>query len=443
MQEATEYLTSNRLIRYPFADDTVLSIPEGTDRLVFGCFTDALIQLKDYGTEIIPKIKGLTLQDHTLSFTLSGPSDRPLTCTRSKVKFPIITGETDWCWYTFILSSDGIRELEAVTDLSGLSNDELGFAEKCIGRPALGVTSFEIFGGLKERDGHRLTLQEALESSPDDIVSGAARLSEGYNAALSTLGNELTVAAAPGAGSGTAHCPCDPEEQDETIRGIWSEDGHVRLFNDTCYDYLPAGQGSQPGTLTFQAKCKACCTCEMYETIVNGRLLPLKNVILGSKSSLDKSLKGYEDAVRKWNARVHTAIPDDIVMTMTAVPLDPAGTNLRGSGVTGRMSRCGYTATVRNDAFVDVQIVVNDITSNGTIFQQTLGYLSGETPEIRSSAIGQSVTLQPGKSLTISYFVRSSGYGTRASRVGFSSTVKISAYHDGKLVTQKSKVVNT
>lgn len=442
MQEAAEYLTSNRFIRYPFADDSVLSIPESSARAVFGCFVDAMIQLKDHRSGIVPKVIGISLLEHTLSFTLSGPSRIVLNCTRSKSRFPVITGETDWCWYTFVLSSDGIRELESVTDLDGLSSDELELSPHCIGMPSLGVSTLEVCGGLKEHDGRRLTLQEALEASPDAIVSGDIGIEEGFNTTLSSEGAYLTVTAGPGAGAGTAPCPCEQTEQDSTRRGIWSKDGHVRLFNDTCYDYLPSGQGRLSGSLTLQAKCKACCTCEMYETLVNGRLVPLKNAILSAKRNLDRTLEDYEDSVRKWNERIRTATEDDIVMTMTAVPMESAGTNLSGSGVSGRMSRCGFTVNVRNDSFVNVKVVIDGITANGKIFQQTLGYLSGDTPVVKSSAAGQSVTLQPGKSLLISYFVRSDSYQRTSSRAGFSSTVRISAYHGDRLITRKSKVVN-
>ena len=442
MQEAAEYLTSNRFIRYPFADDSTLSIPEGSARAVFGCFVDAMIQLKDHRSDIVPKVIGISLLEHTLSFTLSGPSRIVLNCTRSKSRFPVITGKTDWCWYTFVLSSDGIRELESITDLDGLSSDELELSPHCIGMPSLGVSTIEVYGGLKEHDGRRLTLQEALEASPDAIISGDIGIEEGFNAALSSEGTDLTVTASPGAGAGTAPCPCEQTDQDSTRRGIWSKDGHVRLFNDTCYDYLPSGQERLSGSLILQAKCKACCTCEMYETLVNGRLVPLKNAILYAKRNLDRTLEDYEDSVRKWNERIHTATEDDIVMTMTAVPMESAGTNLSGSGVSGRMSRCGFTANVRNDSFVNVKVVIDGITANGKIFQQTLGYLSGDTPVVKSSAAGQSVTLQPGKSLLISYFVRSDSYQRKSSRAGFSSTVRISAYHGDRLITRKSKVVN-
>lgn len=442
MQEAAEYLTSNRFIRYPFADDSVLSIPESSARAVFGCFVDAMIQLKDRGSDIVPKVIGISLLGHTLSFTLSGPSRIALNCTRSKSRFPVITGETDWCWYAFVLSSDGIRELESVTALDGLSSGELELSPHCIGMPSLGVSALEVCGGLREHDGRRLTLQEALEASPDAIVSGDIGIEEGFNASLSSEGTDLTVTASPGAGAGTAPCPCEQTEQDSTRRGIWSKDGHVRLFNDTCYDCLPSGQGRLSGSLTLQAKCKACCTCEMYETLVNGRLVPLKNAILSAKRNLDRTLEDYEDSVRKWNERIRTATEDDIVMTMTAVPMESAGTNLSGSGVSGRMSRCGFTANVRNDSFVDVKVVIDGITANGKIFQQTLGYLSGNTPVVKSSAAGQSVTLQPGKSLLISYFVRSDSYQRTSSRAGFSSTIRISAYHGDRLITRRSKVVN-
>lgn len=452
MKDAAEVQTSNRLVRFPFADNARLSAADDVANAVFGCFTDAMVQLKGFDCDFRTFVTGISLDAHTLSFTLSGKTGVPLTCTRSKTRFPVISGETDWCWYAFVLSSDGIRDLELMEIPDEVRGDEIDLAPRCIGRQPLGVTAIDIYGGRREdASGRRLTLQEALEEEPDQTVSGRVGISEGFNAVLSGADGELLISASPGAGSGTAPCPCEtrPATSDGTKRGLWSSDGHIRIFNDTCYDVMNDNHGlhdltldRKTGHVTLMAKCKACCTCEMYGAIVNGRLVPIKDAVLSVRSRLERTLSDYESAVRKWNRRLTQAAPDDIVMTMTAIPMDPAGTRIEGTGVTGRMGRCGFSATVRNDSFVDVTVKIESISSNGTIFQETLGYVSDDTPVVSSSARGQSVILQPGKSMTLSYFVRSSSYSRSASRRGFRSSVTVSAYQGNTLITRKSKAVS-
>ena len=454
MKETAEYLTSNRLVRYPFADDTTLSVGDRLSSLLFGCFVDALVQLKPGYQDITPYIKDIGIQGHTLEFVLSGPSDMALRCTRSREQYPVIQGESKWCWYTFVLSSDGIRDLEGSWHMPSTCPDVIQLSPRCIGVQPKGVTSIGICGGTKEKkvgDSFvRLTLQEALEDDPDVVLDGDLSLAAGYNTVLSQTTDGLTISAIPGAGSGTAPCPCQKADIPDMRKGIWSTDGHIRLFNDTCYDFVhdtdelyDSTFDVNAGRIEIHAKCKACCTCEMYGSIVNGRLVPIKDAVISAQNKLNGSLKAYENAVSKWNKRVDSVLPEDIVMTMTAIPLDSAGTQIGGGGVAGRMSRCGYSATVRNDSFVDVTISVDSISSNGSIFQQTISYMNGGTPVVLQSTLGQRVLLNPGKSLLISYFVRSDGYAPRSSRSGFSSTVKISAYHGDELITSKSKVVNT
>ena len=444
MKESNEYLTSNRYIRYPFADDSTLYGFESIERPVFGCFVDAMIQLTD--ADAVPSVSGLSFSGHTLSFTLKGKTDVPLTCTRSRTRFPVISGKTDWCWYVFVLSSDGLRDLESLEAADPrLSTLSLDFSPRCVGAPSAELRKIELYEGLQTdpATGRRISLQTALDSLPDRVISGDVGLHEGYNMELAADADEITLSAIPGAGRGTAPCPCPPEEEDSGKRGIWSEDGHVRFFNDTCYDYLTQNQSDDgEGYLRMNAKCKACCTCDMYALLVNGRLVPIKDLVLESKAVLDRTLSKYEDAVRKWNARIETAKADDIVVNMTAIPLDPAGTNIKGD-VSGRMSRCGFTVTVRNDSFVDVSVVIEKIVSSGTIFQPTVSYVQNDAPRTLLSGSGTSVTLQPGKSLTLSYFVRSGTYSGRSSRNGFSSTVTVAAYQNGRLIVRKGKTLSS
>ena len=438
MQDTTEYLTSNRIIRYPFADDSIISCPNDLAGAVFGCFVDAMVQLKE--DDVKTYISGISLQSHTILFTLNGKSSVHLTCTRSKTKFPVITGETDWCWYTFVLSSDGIRELEGFQGVDAITDNRLELAPRCIGQRPNGILSIGIYEGTKEKDGVRLSLQEAINDAPDVVVSGNVSFTEGTNAFISVDGKTVTLAALPGSGTGTAVCLCT-EEEGEGRNGLRSPDGHVRIFNDTCYDLIPA---TSEGVLRAQAKCKACCTCDMYASIVNDRLIPLKNEILAAKNQISESLSEYEDAVTKWNARMNKALPEDIVLTLTAVPLDATGTNLSGGSVSGRMSRCGFTSVVRNDSFIDVDISFKTLTvTGGSIKEVMVNYTKDGNP-ISQHGVNTKITLQPGKSMVVTYYTVKDAYVRTGSNSDYFSKVTIEAtdHRTEDLIVEKTKVVS-
>lgn len=463
MSEAKEYLTSNRYVRYPFKDDTVLTrggvrIDDDSSRTVLGCFVDAMIQMKDGVSYGDPVVSGISITGHTLSFNINAPGTAAttITCTRSKTMFPVISKEAEWGWYTFVLSSDGIREFEEHSELIGdISESELHFSSRCIGRPQSKVSCFEIYGGrrVNKDTGKRLSVSEALSEDPDTTVAGDVKFVPGYNCDISY--NEaslytdagISFRATPGAGMGIAPCECDDHElvdTDVNTLGLFSSDGHVRLFNDTCYDVLPVKVSDEEGMLFLSVKCKACCTCDMYASIVNDRLIPLKNKILESRKDLNKAYNTYETNVNLWNNRLNTALKEDVVVTMTAVPLDAAATNVKGH-VYGKMNRCGYSVTMRNDSFVTLSFRLERFSANGMAFQANLNYMDGDTPTVKPLDLQKdtsdpyifSVDIQPGKSANLSYFLRLGNMVQTDSQSGFTSSVVISAYHDDELIAIK------
>ena len=185
----------------------------------------------------------------------------------------------------------------------------------------------------------------------------------------------------------------------------------------------------------------------MYSSIVNNRLIPLKNEILSDKNILYKTLNDYETYVARWNKRVSSALPEDIIVTMTAIPLDAAATDLvKGAKVSGKMDRCGYSITVKNNSFVDVSVVIERFSVNGKAFQANINYMDGEKPVVRPVSLPGSVPiivdLGPGKSAMLNYFVRLDKYVKTDEQIGFITNMTVAAYHNGALVTRKNEVLS-
>lgn len=459
MAENQEHLTGNLRIRYPFADDSVLSVEEDVALSVFGCFVDALVQLKDPDAPM-PVVAGLSYSGGALAFELRESADAEtgerFTCAGGKTGFPVISRETSWCWCTFVMSAPGIRDLQDSASLlapgSAVQGDVLRFGQRCIGKPAGQVRSIKVYGGEKGPEGElrRYTRREALEHEPDATVTGAVTLSTGHNmsfqdAAYSAFGNSITLNAVPGAGLGRFPCECQDAVTYKTP-GLLSGDGHTRLFNDTCYDVLPMWYSGEYGELRLHVKCKACCTCEMYASIVEDRLVPLKDEVLRDKASLDSTLATYVKNVHKWNQRLKTALPEDIVITASAVPLDAAGTDLKGGDVYGLMNRCGFSVTVRNESFVTVNATLSDFSSNGDPFEAQVSYMDGDKKPvvrtIRPPINTGHISLPPGRSMTFTCFVRLRNMVRTDSQSGFMASARVSVGHNGRTVVSKTMGVS-
>jgi hypothetical protein len=467
MAQDQEHLTGNRLIRYPFADDSVLSVDEDDKAIaVFGCFVDAVVQLMSPYSAAEPRVTGISVDGKVLSFTLVDAAGfgepASLTCSATKARFPVISGKTGWCWYTFVMSSDGIGEFAGVKEADpamDVSGDVLQLSDRCLGRSANGVVTLDVYGGEREPyEGadRKCTRLEALDLGPDWTVSGDVALREGNNMSItggSTVdalagvsdSNGLTLNAVPGAGAGRLPCECRDAVEFKTS-GLPGRDGHTRLFNDTCYDLVPMLYTPEVAYLRMHVKCKACCTCEMYASIVNDRLVPLKDSVLASKRSLDSTLGKYETNVAKWNSRMKTATPEDIVVSASAVPLDAAGTNLRGGAVLGMMSRCGFSVAVRNDSFVDVQVLLSDLMSNGDVFEAQVSFVDSSLQprivKLRPPGYGCDVTLPPGRSMAFTCFVRPKSMVKTPRTSGFFANVLVTAKQGDRTIFSKRSGVD-
>ena len=456
-----EYLTSNRLIRYPFSDDSkIQGVSDSLSLNVFGCFVDALVQYSD-NTSITPYVTGIRLDGHTLKFTLVCGSNREeLSCTRTAERFTVIQTPKDstvsWGWYVFVISNDGIRDFEenkdSIEDISGV---RITLSVHCIGNHASDVRRLLVYSGtgIDPTTGVRYKLSDAILSSPDWEVTGDVKLLPGNNIRYtgasvgwdtSDTGNRISINAIPGAGQGRIAGTEIKESIQPAMPDLFTGDGNVRLLNDLCYDIVPRRLSERDSEIEMHVKCKACCTCDMYADIVNKRLVPLKDSLLETRDSLNETLAKYEENVEKWNYRLTHVQPVDIVMTVAGVPLDAAATDIKGGGIVGCMNRCGYSLMIRNDAFVDVRIDLSEFRSNGLAFESQVSYIGkDELPEIIKVDLNNldicSITLPPGRSATLTYFIRLRSMVSTDMQSGFMSSIRVSAYQEDRLIVSQTK----
>lgn len=473
MTIANEYLTGNRYIRYPFKDNSVITVndePNNDYSLVyFGCFVDAAIQLKPNSKNDTPIVTDIRLENSTLYFSLarkSNPGDKKhLICTKSKSKFPVIRGYTDWCWYTFTISAasiiEGIEELKSLDQQAigspNLTNLQLEFNTRCVGIQPNMLTSLHIYEGDKPSlryPTERFTVQEILEDNvaPDCIIStGDVSLTEGYNmsfapnsiiSSITPLVDSINISAVPGAGAGVAPCPCTDDVDLSKFR-LKSSNGHVCIINDSCYDLYPQKVSEQQAVVKFIAKCTACCTCDMYASLVENRLAPIKDEILANKNSIDSTLNKYEEYVQKWNERLVTVLPEDITITATGVGLDAVATDLKESKTSGYLDRCGFSINITNNAFLPVEVEITKISAHGSIHELQLTYMDDDfNPVILHKITEEVVTLAPGRSLLATGFLRKLKRVLTTTPEGYIIYAQVVVRHNDKeIINTKKKIV--
>ena len=481
MASDNEYLTSNRRTRYPFADDSVIAKADGSqvgDSLalsVFGCLVDAFVSPKSATgfLDVSPAVTNLSVAGTALRFDLVNTASTEfeaanVVVARTPERFIVVNGECAWCYYSFVVSTDGIRDFSHdAAAIGDITSCVIRIADRCVCQVPANVTELWVYGGEKvhedgDRAGKRLTLYEALEDFPDKVVTGSVKFLPGYNM---TFGdgtgfgsivsdqrvNGFSLNAVPGAGDGHAPCGCEPVDVAFNTPGILSRDGHTRLFNDKCYDLVPTVYSEKYGVLKMHAKCKACCTCEMYADLVNNRLIPLRDRITAAESSLRGTFDKYEENVAKWNERLVTAMPEDVVVSYSHVALDAAGTDLKaGANVSGKMSRCGFSVVMRNESFVEVDAYLDMFRSSGDVFESQVGHMAADgTPVVTPLALlsgyeghDKLVTLPPGRSATLVFYVRSSAMVTTDKQTGFLASIALSFQQGDRLVVSKSRTLS-
>lgn len=414
------YLTENLLNAFPFEDDQCLNWgqgirPDEAQMALQKCFVDAAIHLSGDSVPANgwPSIGQFSVSGASLSFFISVGSDSiQLTVSASETTFPIVSGKASWGNYIVVLSSEGIREFCE----SGISPPVTGHSSplwqdgdyflrlcaKCLTITPVGLTSLRVYDGVK-----------AKSEGPHFILKNDVSVLPGNNMLLSEPDDEngIVLGAVPGAGMGVINCGCSGKTEKKSP--LFSSDGHTRFFNDTCYDLEPsiAKVGSKRiGYLKIHAKCTACCTCSMYESLVNDRLSPLSTAVRQAKSDLTGLLETYESAVKRFNQRLEKPILSDVVLTLSGMPVGSnLGSKLSGSNVKGKMGRCAFTAIVRNASFSTIVASVYSLSGSDKVVEASAtwsdasGNPKTQTGDSESALVGKNFEIYPGRSLIVTF----------------------------------------
>ena len=484
------YLTGNQLVAFPFADGQFIDWPEWIDAneaqmSLQKCFVDAGINVNRYSLEdgewpMIGDFRPYPDENRLLFSVRLGDAVMELSVTPSKVEFPIISGSTNWGWYSLTLSSVGIREfidygVSPSNAADGCSWMKL--CDKCICMKPHELTSIRVYDGVSipaydefssysvgdvcrcngctyrcvsemsaadGDDGNRFdpaSWEKILvtDTAPDFVLEGRVEVHPGYNMLIDEPesyadGDSLgfSINASAGAGLGRTSCGCSSSDSAKSL--LVGVDGHARFFNDACYDIEPRCQtdketGERFGEILLHAKCTACCTCDMYSSIVNDRLAPLAAIIRECKTSLSEELGEYERGVYLFNKRIQTPTVDDITLSLTGVPVGKnVGSKLSGSGVSGNMQRCAFTAILRNSSYATITASVFSISGTDTVIEASAAWADQDGNQkslTKDSAFWPTISLAPGHALAITYVSRKNAKVKKATTGGYVGKVSI------------------
>lgn len=407
------------------------------------CFVDAAVTISDNGSGAWPRIGAFEVSGQSIAFSLACGDDMVrLSATASGEKFPVISGSAPWGSYVVVVSSAGIREFCEFCETNQVSPPSPGSSSpsetdgdgylrvcaKCVTMTPMALSSIRVYDGVSDRG-----------SGPHFVMRGDVTVRSGNNMVLSNPDDEtgIRISAVPGAGTGAVPCHC--EESGSVASILRSPDGHVRIFNDTCYDIEPrelAGREMDgvlvpSRVLMLHAKCTACCTCGMYESIVNDRLAPLADAVRQAKRDISDYLSKYEDAVSKFNKRISKPSLSDISLTLSGVPtggkLSP---KLKDTEVSGKMGRCAFTAMLRNGSFFDITAKITGMSGSGAIsgVDATWSESGGGSKSKHSdtSLSGSSFSIRPGGSLAVTFVVVKNQLVNEVKNMTFSGTFSVS-----------------
>ena len=440
------YLTGNMLIPFPFEDGQVLAWPDKAEEaqlLLDRCFVDAGVSV--YGADIAdgwPSIGKLSTGASWISFVLSaGGMERPITISATDARFPIVSGKADFGSYVIVASSEGIRDFLSFCSSNSISppvpgssspSERVGdfflrLCAKCVTRSPVGLTSIKVYDGVK-----------AKSEGPHFVLKGDVAIKPGNNMLLSEPDeNGIQIGAVPGAGMGVVPCMC---EDNAVVKSpIMSPDGHTRIFNDTCYDIEPwietkneGGVTERIGHIQLHAKCTACCTCAMYESIVNDRLAPLSAIVRQAKADIASHLSAYENAVKRFNQRLLRPTASDVRLSLSGMPVGAnLSPKLAETKVKGKMGRCAFTAILRNSSYSVISATVYSLAGSDTVVEASASWSDADgTPKSKtgnaaSDIVGQTFTIMPGMSLVVTFVSVKNEMVGAASTGGYKGSISV------------------
>ena len=440
------YLTGNMLIPFPFEDGQVLAWPDKAEEaqlLLDRCFVDAGVSI--HGADLSdgwPSIGKLATGASWISFVLSaGGTERPITISATDARFPIVSGKADFGSYVIVASSEGIRDFLSFCSSNSISppvpgssspSERVGdfflrLCAKCVTRSPVGLTSIKVYDGVK-----------AKSEGPHFVLKGDVAIKPGNNMLLSEPDeNGIQIGAVPGAGMGVVPCMC---EDNAVVKSpIMSPDGHTRIFNDTCYDIEPwietkneDGVKERIGHIQLHAKCTACCTCAMYESIVNDRLAPLSAIVRQAKADIASQLSAYENAVKRFNQRLLRPTASDVRLSLSGMPVGAnLSPKLAETKVKGKMGRCAFTAIIRNSSYSVINATVYSLAGSDTVVEASASWSDADgTPKSKtgnaaSDIVGQTFSIMPGMSLVVTFVSVKNEMVGAASTGGYKGSISV------------------
>lgn len=488
------YLTGNMLIPFPFEDGQVLAWPDKAEEaqlLLDRCFVDAGVSV--HGADIAdgwPSIGKLATGASWISFVLSaGGMERPITISATDARFPIVSGKADFGSYVIVASSEGIRDFLSFCSSNSISppvpgssspSERVGdfflrLCAKCVTRSPVGLTSIRVFDGVNpsgfdtkdngylagdtcsrnglfyvclknipkgsewdDDDWEVVSLMDISKRNPNFIMTGNVSVKPGNNMLLSDPDeNGIQIGAVPGAGMGVVPCMC---EDNAVVKSpIMSPDGHTRIFNDTCYDIEPwietkneGGVTERIGHIQLHAKCTACCTCAMYESIVNDRLAPLSAIVRQAKADIASQLSEYENAVKRFNQRLLRPTASDVRLSLSGMPVGAnLSPKLAETKVKGKMGRCAFTAILRNSSYSVISATVYSLAGSDTVVEASASWSDADgTPKSKtgnaaSDIVGQTFSIMPGMSLVVTFVSVKNEMVGAASTGGYKGSISV------------------
>lgn len=426
------YLSGNMLVPFPFKDGQSTPWTGEVQAALEKCFVDAAVHIS--GTSVPeggwPAIGEFAPSGSSLSFKVSvGEHEVAVSVAASSSPFPIVRGSAPWGSYVLILSSEGLRGLSEcdfpapVRSSSSPSGRSAGvwleLCAKCVTVTPVGLSSIRVFDGVHSE-----------ESGPHFVLSGDVSVRPGNNMAVSgdEDGNSVQLDAVPGAGLGVLPCNCGDKP---AVSQFVSRDGHSRIFNDTCYDLEPLGGG----VIQIHSKCTACCTCDMYESIVKDRLVPLANALRQARTELYGLLGDYESAVSKFNYRISHPTDADYTLSITGMPVGGMlSPRLGSTDVRGRMARCAFTAILGNKSPYNLtawtETIITgageDVVEISATGMDAAGVQSTVSADRVGDVAGRQFAVGPGQSMVVNFISRKRiKVGEVATNTGYTGEIRV------------------
>lgn len=448
------YLTGNMLVPFPFEDGQLLAWPSMGDdaqRLLERCFVDAGVNVS--GVEGgWPSIGRFSIGESQMSFCVSaGGSEKSITVSASASGFPIVSGKAPFGSYVVVVSAEGVRDFIAFcsensisppvpgsSSPSGLAGVFLKLCPRCVTITPVGITSIRVYDGVNPRG-----------KGPHFVLNGNVSVKPGNNMLLSDPDeNGIQIGAVPGAGLGVVPCLCDDSAVVKSP--IMSPDGHTRIFNDTCYDIEPwietkneGGVTERIGHIQLHAKCTACCTCAMYESIVNDRLAPLARLVRllrtggtdddgNHVTGLGELLTSYENAVKRFNQRLLRPTASDVRLSLSGMPVGAnLSPKLSETKVKGKMGRCAFTAILRNSSYSVISATVISISGSDSVVEASASWTDengaprSKTVNSSSDMVNQKFSVMPGMSLVVTFVSVKDEMVGSASTGGYKGSISV------------------